>query len=441
MMEKNEPQSLDGEVRTRIKKIKDKLADKKSVSNYQFLKSKPVVEPKNLEPFSKIYSYIKFLKKNRKEAEPELVNFYDRIMNAMVCELYFGNIIHEREDVLDFFREVCEVMSEKNPNFRKVYRKQKKQIIGTLDILLKVLKKDEKPEYRESDSNIKRWVNRAEEHIDSSIDDFKSDRYSSGIESLYEGIETLLKSYAMFLSLVEEKELDAEIGHNPFEVYVKLLDFSWTGEIIDKFDLDISFSQSEIKKKLKKISKHVTDRKLSKDEIENLDKELPTFLDLYDKLCSKIEEKSTERHIKKILEEYRRENFLKKFKYYFSFAAVLLPLSILLSTYYFPSRFPDEFEGLSIKFEDSEVIKNRKQIIEVIRKSISRLRSVIGTNSEISPYMIFTIQLDMILKDISNLNNDRKKNVIKKTHKELKDDKGFQEEMEKVISFEWEETQ
>jgi len=192
---------------------------------------------------------------------------------------------------------------------------------------------------------------------------------------LHQAIEKLVKAYALYFGLQKEEEL-RKIGHLPVKAYLELIEKPWITKITDLFRLNIKVDISKSKQLLENLIKFEKNNK--RQEVLQLDKSIPIFLQLYKNIVEILNKKFSERETKGLIEMFKFYRDIENYcRVMFGFGFLLLPLSAIISVYYVPSKYPKERRELQINFDNLEAIKNMERITELFQDNVDRLKSLI----------------------------------------------------------------
>jgi HEPN domain-containing protein len=388
-----------------FEKISPKVRGGTLIFAKAYIEPIPLVEaPKNIQQiFETLTNYILYIKskKDIREKLSEVVEFFDeRIIDSLVYELYFRDVIYITEDIVDFFDkhinlfdEIFDEIFKKTPEYKKLYEQNKQKIFKLIRYAPEILKNLHPEDY----NTINEWINDAKEDLDSCKREFNEGNDRKAIKNLHEALEKLVKAYALYFGLLKEEKLKTKISHKPLKVYTKLLKEHWIGKVAGLFNIDVNSQSLDLLEKLSKFEKQ------DKNEVIELDKGIKVFISYYENVMNKVNKQFSKKETKILIEIVKPYKDIKNLcQAMLGFSILLFPLSAIIPIYYFPSRYPDERRKLSIDFKDTELIKNIESILDLIENNIEKLTSLIEEEKKIKQYFtLLSSSIERYLKPIS----------------------------------------
>ena len=171
-----------------------------------------------------------------------------------------------------------------------------------------------------------------------------------------------------------------------------------------------------------------------------LDRDVSIFLNFHKQIYEKLKKGFEQRETKYLIETLKPYKDIENFYYVlFGFGSLLLPLSVVVSSYY-RVTYPDKARELSLNLQELELIKNITIILQNLEENIKKFKLLIKEEKEKkhNPYLLLPSLIEPYLKDISTLNSDKEKlETIKKVVEKIKNDKKIMEQIEKIKSHHW----
>jgi len=333
----------------------------------------------------------------------EMIEFFDRqIVDSLVYELYFGEIIHKPEDIVRFFEEnstffdnLFREIFKKTPKYAQFYMQNKSKLINLVKSVLEILKTLSFESYEK----IEEWITDSETELKYCKMALKDEDYEKALYQLCLSVEKLVKAYALYFGLFKELELK-KIGHSPIKAYIRLLDETWVSSVRQFFNLKIDMSKSL--NQLEKLAKIKIESDVEK--IRELDKGVPIFLRIYDSTKKKLNKSFSDKETKMLAELIRPYKDIENFYYVMlGFSELLLPISAIVSTFYQPSKYPDERRKISDALSSFEIVKSMDVIIQEIEDNIKLFRLLIKEDKEKKQnlYLVLFSLIELYLKPIN----------------------------------------
>lgn len=439
-------EDLAEDMRIRNNEIKERIQEKYDRDSYHFLRSNPFIDPKESELSAPetIHSYLKFFHDSEKDVPKEMKDFFDEIMDIITCEFYYGDLIHDEKEILEkaidtAFDQVNEMLETSSKIGQRIeeYKKGIKDLKDKTSFLVEgIIKYVEKRNF-EKTSVLTEWLDDSRERIESAQDDFSGGRYKNGIKNLHEGLEFLVKIYAMYWGEKGENEVREEIGHNPLNFYIDLVKNEKIMDITTLFLDEKNNPSEELVSKLEDMRDRIQEGEITKGEILEFDNLVPFFMRIYRKYLEDFNKEISFLAENTDLRKFDTDKYIEEIKKESAFVSpFLLPFSTLLSVYY-PSRYADKRRELDMNLKDTKIIENWKSIIDIIKENIDNLESIMDEDLDINLNLVFTSDISDVLKDISGLSEEKKFNKIENIFHKLRRDGDLRNFLEEINSFQW----
>jgi len=340
------------------------------------------------QPFIILADYMLFLNatEERRTKEKELIDFIDKqIIDSLVYELYLGEVLYTPEDLVEFFKEnkdlfdnIFEKIFQNTPSYRQWYRKNKEKVFSLISLTPDILKTISFESYE----IVEEWIESSLKELERCKRDVNTKDYEGTLERLSLCIEKVIKAYALYFGLFKERELKNKVIHFPIRVYVNLLTKSWIGKILDFFNF-----KSDINKHIQFLKRL---EKLENSSIMELDRDVSIFLNFHKQIYEKLKKGFEQRETKYLIETLKPYKDIENFYYVlFGFGSLLLPLSVVVSSYY-RVTYPDKARELSLNLQELELIKNITIILQNLEENIKKFKLLIKEEKEKkhNPYLL-----------------------------------------------------
>ena len=285
-------------------------------------------------------------------------------------EMVFQIILRNREA---FSKILMKVFSDK-PRYRKSFLEKQNRMYDLIQSFPNIAVRLEE----ESFSTIEDWLGRAEKDIQACERSFSSDDLENSIYNLQQSLEKLAKSYALYFGLFRERDLRTKVGHLPVKIYIKLLEEDWISKATGFFGL-----KSDPSKGLKVLKPFSTMTPETRQEILNMDRDIPVFLRLNKNITRSLRKSTSERDTRELITMVKPYGDIKNFfQVMFEFASVVMPLSVITSVHESPARYPDELRKSGITYKETQIVRNLQKIIPLLKDNMKRFGDLIADNKE-----------------------------------------------------------
>jgi len=285
-------------------------------------------------------------------------------------EQVFQIILRNREA---FNRILMRVFSDK-PTYRRSFLEKQNGMYDLIQSFPNIALRLEE----ESFGTIENWLERSEKDLEVCKRSFDSGDTENSIYNLQQSLEKLAKSYALYFGLFTECDLRPEVGHLPVKIYIKLLEEEWISKATGFFGLK-SDPLHDLKV-LKPFSRMTPE---ARQEILNMDRDIPFFLKLNKNITRSLRKSTSERETRELINMMKPYGNIKNFfQVMFEFASVVMPLSVITSVHESLTRYPDELRKSGIVYKETQIVKNLQEIMNLLKDNMKRFRDLIRDNKE-----------------------------------------------------------
>lgn len=201
-------------------------------------------------------------------------------------------------------------------------------------------------------SQIETLISKSQKDLELSKAAYKLKDYSNTLFHLQQTIEKATKVYGLFLGIIENPQ---EIRHTTPKVFLKLLRLSWVDDLSKIYSYNYN-----IKKDLTNLEVLVKD----KENILDLDNNIPLFINLYENILRNSKKALSKREVKKLIHYVKinygmdiKERYMAEIK----FALFLYLFSFITFIYAVEPRYSNEIE-----YSKLNIIKYFNKIVKLL---------------------------------------------------------------------------